>query len=201
MRTIEPIRVAFLTVAVFGLLQLTVANASAAITTNELIETNEKGVNDVYLATVGKDVDEFTATQTDDLFSIANQCPMVGGNAVFKARSLYWLIDDSYDFDDQLLCLPHGIIVKSLMDQEKIALRVIPNPASDEATLMLDRTLDAPGVFIVYDAVGAEVMRHTVPIEIPRLAFSTASLAPALYHYQVRGPSGIIGGGKLTIIS
>ncbi len=35
---------------------------------------------------------------------------------------------------------------------------------------------------------------------MPRIAFSTASLAPAIYHYQVRGSSGIIGLGKLTIL-
>jgi hypothetical protein len=165
-----------------------------------LIETNEKAVNEVYLATVGKDVDSFTSIQADDLFAIANQCPMVGGNAVFKARSLYWLIDDSYDFDDQALCLQHGILVKSLTALPINAVTVVPNPAVDEATLVLDRELDEPGSFVVYDAVGAEVMRQVVPIEMPRLAFSTASLAPALYHYQVRGPSGVIGVGKLTIV-
>lgn len=174
--------------------------ANSGIATSELIEMNEKQVNEIYLATIGKDVDDFTSTQTDDLFAIANQCPMLGGNAVFKARSLYWLIDDSYDFDDQLLCLPHGIIVKSLTQQPLNGVAVVPNPASDEATLVLNRELEGPGTFVVYDAVGAEVMRQAVPIEMPRMAFSTASLAPALYHYQVRGPSGIIGVGKLTIV-
>lgn len=177
-----------------------VKTANAGIATSELIETNEKAVNEAYLATVGKDVDSFTTTQADDLFAIANQCPMLGGNAVFKARSLYWLIDDSYDFDDQALCLQHGIMVKSLAAQPINAVTVVPNPAVDEATLVLDRELDEPGSFVVYDAVGAEVMRQVVPIEMPRLAFSTASLAPALYHYQVRGPSGVIGVGKLTIV-
>ncbi|MBV6404522.1 MAG: hypothetical protein IT228_00635 [Flavobacteriales bacterium] len=177
-----------------------VKTANANIATSELIETNEKAVNEVYLATVGKNVDSFTTTQTADLFAIANQCPMLGGNAVFKARSLYWLIDDSYDFDDQALCLQHGIIVKSLAAQPINAVAVIPNPAVDEATLVLDHELDEPGSFVVYDAVGAEVMRQVVPIDMPRLAFSTASLAPALYHYQVRGPSGVIGVGKLTIV-
>jgi hypothetical protein len=177
-----------------------VKTANAGIATSELIETNEKAVNEVYLATVGKDVDSFTSIQADDLFAIANQCPRVGGNAVFKARSLYWLIDDSYDFDDQALCLQHGILVKSLTALPINAVTVVPNPAVDEATLVLDRELDEPGSFVVYDAVGAEVMRQVVPIEMPRLAFSTASLAPALYHYQVRGPSGVIGVGKLTIV-
>lgn len=77
---------------------------------------------------------------------------------------------------------------------------MIPNPAVDEATLVLDRVLDEPGAFVVFDGLGGEVMRHGVPIEVPRIAFSTRSLAPAIYHYQVQGPSGIIGSGKLTII-
>jgi hypothetical protein len=173
---------------------------NAGIATSASIETNEKGVNDIYLATIGKDVVGFTTTQSDDLFAIANQCPMRGGNAVFKARSLCWLIDDSYDFDDQLLCLQHGIIVKSLIQQPLNGVAVVPNPASDEATLVLEHELEEPGTFVVYDALGAEVMQQAIPIEMPRMAFSTASLVPALYHYQVRGPSGIIGVGKLTIV-
>lgn len=35
---------------------------------------------------------------------------------------------------------------------------------------------------------------------IKRHTFRTADLAPALYHYQVHGPSGILGAGKLTIV-
>jgi hypothetical protein len=174
--------------------------ANANITTSELIEANERAVNDIYLATIAKDVDGFTLAQATDLFNIASQCPMLGGNAVFKARSLYWLVDDKYDFDEQLLCLPHGIIVKNLTDRTSNAVAVIPNPAVDEATLVLDRVLDEPGAFVVFDGLGGEVMRHGVPIEVPRIAFSTRSLAPAIYHYQVQGPSGIIGSGKLTII-
>jgi len=200
MRTIEPIRVAFLTVAVFGLLQLTVANASAAITTNELIETNEKGVNDVYLATVGKDVDEFTATQTDDLFSIANQCPMVGGNAVFKARSLYSLIDGAQVFDDPLLCLPYGIVVKSLMEHASNAVSVVPNPASDEASLVLSLETTEPAYLTLHNTVGSEVLRVFVPKGVVRHSFSTANIAPGLYYYKVFGGGGLLGDGKLTIV-
>ncbi|MBV6405301.1 MAG: hypothetical protein GFGODING_02068 [Flavobacteriales bacterium] len=182
---------------------LTANNVQAAntdVTVNELIQENEKTVNDIYLATIGKDIDGFTTTQANDLFAIASQCPMLGGNAVFKARSLYWLIDDSVDFDDQLLCLPHGIIVKNLTERSSNAVAVIPNPAVDEATLVLDRPLNTPGAFVVFNALGEEVIRYGVPMEVPHIVFSTRSLTPAIYHYQVRGPSGIIGSGKLTIV-
>ncbi|MBK8499183.1 MAG: hypothetical protein IPL52_10265 [Flavobacteriales bacterium] len=174
--------------------------ANSGIAASELIETNAKTVNDVYLATIGKDVDEFTATQASELFDIADQCPMLGGNAVFKARSLYWLIDDTYDFDDASLCLPYGIVVKRLLNQHNNTVSVVPNPATDEATLVLTRTLEQTGAFVLYDALGAEILRFVVPTDQFRIPFSTAALVPALYHYQVRGSAGIVGEGKLAII-
>ncbi|NUQ16671.1 MAG: hypothetical protein HUU33_15270 [Flavobacteriales bacterium] len=177
-----------------------VKTANAGIGESELIETNQKQVNEIYLATIGKDIDVFTSGQASALFDIASQCPMRGGNAVFKARSLYWLIDDSVDFDDAALCLPYGIVVKALAEYEPSGVTVIPNPAKDEAMLVLATQLDGAGVFVLFDAIGAEIMRYRIPANMPRFAFSTASLAPALYHYQVRGPSDIIGYGKLTIV-
>ena len=173
---------------------------NAALGTSELIETNQKQVNEIYLATIAKDVKEFTTEQAVDLFAIADQCPMVGGNAVYRARALYSLIDEEQVYDDEALCLGHGIIVKRLMETVQSTLSVIPNPATDEATLVLTRTLDEPGMFILYDAIGAEVMRYVVPPDMLRVAFSISSLAPALYHYQVRGVSGVIGGGKLSVV-
>ncbi len=174
--------------------------ANAALGATELTETNAKQVNEVYLATIGREVDDFTPQQTATLYAIANQCPMVGGNAVFRARALYSLIDAAQDYDDIQLCLQQGIIVKSLRAPATSALNVVPNPASDEATLVLTEVLDGPGVFVVFDALGAEVVRYAVPAETLRHTLNTAALAPALYHYQVRGPSGLLGVGKLTIV-
>lgn len=132
-------------------------------------------------------------------FSIATQCPMIGGNAVYKARSLYSLVDDSYEFDDALLCLPHGIIVKSLM-QPSAELSIVPNPARDEATLVLSEPLEEQGELVLFDAIGNEVIRYNVPKEMIRFQFSTGSLAPALYHYRVIGSAGMLGHGKLTVV-
>jgi hypothetical protein len=177
-----------------------VRGSNAGVVVSELIEENQKTVNEIYLATIGKDEAAFTAGQVNDIFSIAILCPMIGGNAVFKARSLYWFIDDSYEFDDVSICLPYGIVVKSLEEQQSNALSVIPNPASDEATLILAHVLKDPGTLIIYDAVGAEVMRRTIPAQTVRFAFGTAALTPALYHYKVLTAVGAVGYGKLTIV-
>jgi len=173
---------------------------NAAVYTAALIEENQKSVNEIYLATLGKDVDALTTDQANTLFTIANQCPMLGGNEVFRARSLYSLFDDTQEFDDVALCLQHGIVVKSLSEPTQSVVSVVPNPASDEAALVFTRTLTEPGLFILYDAVGSEVFRQVVPAEMPRVTFSTAQLAPALYHYQVSTQYGRLGAGKVTIV-
>lgn len=165
-----------------------------------MIEANEKMVNEIYLSTVGKDVDVFTSTQAGDLFEIANQCPMLGGNAVFKARSLYWLIDDSHDFDDATICVPYGIIVKSLTEPPANAISVIPNPTADEAILVMAQELKVSGTLTMYDALGAEVLRYRIPAGTVRFTFSTEPLAPALYHYKVLTTYSGVGHGKLTIV-
>ena len=174
--------------------------ANTNVGTTKLIESNEKQVNEIYLSTVGKDVDTFTVDQTNTLFYIANQCPMVGGNSVYRARSIYRLIDDEQQFDDPMLCLQHGIIVKSLVAREMNIIGVVPNPTRDQAALVLEKPLDAPAVFIIFNAIGVEVIRHSIPMDMVRFEFSTTSLAAGLYHYQVRGPSGNMGEGKLSII-
>ncbi|MEO7081350.1 MAG: hypothetical protein ABIY71_07470 [Flavobacteriales bacterium] len=173
--------------------------ANSNIGTTELIETNRKEVDKIYLSTIGKEIDTFTVVQADELLFIANQCPMLGGNAVYTARSLYRLIDETVEYDDQLLCLPHGIIMKSIRQQDAVTLSIVPNPARDNATLVLDKGLDGPGVLLVFSTVGQEVLRKAIPMEMARMEFSTASLTPGLYHYQVRGPSGKMGEGKLAI--
>ncbi len=173
---------------------------NAALGTSELIESNQQQVNDIYLGTVAKDVGTFTTAQATQLFDIANQCPMVGGNAVFRARALYSLIDDSQDFDDPLLCLQQGIIVRNMQEAQSNAVAVVPNPARDEASLVLTEAWNAQGTLIVYNTLGMEVLKHTVPANTMRYAFSTGSLAPAVYHFQVIAPSGAMNQGKLSIV-
>ncbi len=174
--------------------------ANTNVGTTKLIESNEKQVNEIYLSTVGKEVDTFTVDQTNTLFFIANQCPMVGGNSVYRARSLYRLIDDEQQFDDPQLCLQHGIIVKSLVARETNTIGVVPNPARDGATLVLGKPLEEPGVFILFNPVGKEVMRLKVPAEEYRMSFATSGLATGVYHYRVVTDLGLVGNGRLSIV-
>lgn len=174
--------------------------ANAAIATSEVIEANEKMVNEIYLSTVAKGIDEFTTDQINDLFNMANQCPLIGGNAVYRARAIYALIDNEQDFDDPSLCLPFGIIVRNVEQVATTGFTVMPNPAQDEVALVCAASFDGSPTVVFYDAVGHEVLRKTSSGDQQRFHLSVAALAPAVYHYKVFIPGGGIGNGKLTVL-
>lgn len=174
--------------------------ANAAIATSEVIEANEKMVNEIYLSTVAKDIDGFSADQVADLFDMANQCPLIGGNAVYRARALYALIDNEQDFDDLALCLPFGIEIRSADQTNDRAASVIPNPTDDLATLIYRLDDGASGSLVLYDAIGKEVARHSLTSNEPRFHFSTAELNPGAYHFIIQSGYRFVGDGKLVIV-
>jgi hypothetical protein len=178
-----------------------VKTANAAIATSELIEANEKQVNEIYLGTVAKGIDGFTPAQASALFDIANQCPLVGGNAVYRARAMYALIDDEQAYDDPALCLQHGLIYRSMQQAGGRAVSVVPNPASEMVTLRYGLDADETGTFTLYDALGHPVLSQALPPDIQELKISTARLSPAAYHYVVHSSrNGLLGSGRLVII-
>ena len=173
---------------------------NAAVDGTEAIELNEQLVNDIYLGTLATDVSEFTPTEVSALYSIADQCPMVGGNAVYRARAVYALIDDQQTFDDHELCLPFGIEVRSVEQAVAPTVQVLPNPANDQATLFYQLNQDVLGTFILQDAVGQVVQRHALESSAGQLSFSTESLPPGLYHFVLWPSVGATSSGKLVVV-
>lgn len=131
----------------------------------ELIEQNAIGVNDSYLSTIGstgKDL-SFDASQVALLYSIANQCPLLGGNPVYQARSLYALIDPEADFDDALACVLEGYVVKNEEQNDEISITVYPNPTRGSEVYVVVRGLkqaDRTFTIQVVDLRGLLVMEH-----------------------------------------
>jgi hypothetical protein len=74
-----------------------------SIATENIIEANEKSINAIYLQTLAKDNYVLSANQQSIVTAIANQCPLIGGSAVSKARTLYTLYATA-NFNDDALC-------------------------------------------------------------------------------------------------
>jgi hypothetical protein len=74
-----------------------------SIATENIIEANEKSINAIYLQTLAKDNYVLSANQQSIVTAIASQCPLIGGSAVSKARTLYTLYATA-NFNDDALC-------------------------------------------------------------------------------------------------
>ena len=64
-----------------------------SITPENIVEENQKTVNNIYLNTFAQGTDSLTTIQKNQLISVAEQCPYKGGNAVFSARILLSKVD------------------------------------------------------------------------------------------------------------
>jgi len=114
-----------------------------SLTPQNQIEINEKTVNEIYVNTQAKGIQNFTEAQLVALYGVAQQCPFSGGDVVYKARTMIGLSGDQLVYDDQTNCAL-GFYKKEI-EEEQIAdpdglkeidvLSVFPNPATELVTI------------------------------------------------------------------
>jgi hypothetical protein len=61
--------------------------------------------------------------------------PIAGGPAVYRARSLYFLIDPEMVYDDELTCIQNGYLYRTSKNITHNS-KLYPNPASNEITIV-----------------------------------------------------------------
>ena len=123
---------------------------------------------------------------------------MAGGQAVFRARALYSVLNDSIVYNDAETCLQQGIVIRKAQPVSHV--KVYPNPAQDKATLEYTLTDDAKGTLVIFNTLGQEVARHNLPENSGTYEFSTAEFAQAVYYYKVYSNGSEIGSGKLSVM-
>jgi hypothetical protein len=177
--------------------------ANAGIAAGAAPDDNERAVNEIYLASIAREQYEFDSSQRETLYTIAQQCPMAGGPAVFRARALYALVDDKIMFDDFKICNSAGIQLKKAKDAaagQGTFFKLYPNPANDKATLEYDISGTETVKFELMNATGQELIKVNLKGGKLSYTFSTKDLKPAVYHYRVIISSKGVENGKLIIV-
>ncbi len=85
---------------------------------------------------------EFNESEKNIIDSIASVCPLLGGNAVFLARSIQFSYNDSIFYDDLLLCNQQGVYNRmsnkdSIYELKEEHFVVYPNPTNGELNIYL----------------------------------------------------------------
>lgn len=116
-------------------------------------EINEKEVNKIYLETVAQGNMKLNREQEATVRLIAYQCPTLGGNAVFAARSLYSLVEN-VNFDDLALCNARSEPVQGMKMKKIENFRISPNPATDMLTVSQSSEKVEAGEWMIFDTAG-----------------------------------------------
>jgi Secretion system C-terminal sorting domain len=167
------------------------------ITVSEVYEINQKTVNDLYMQ---QSIAPYNTQEQTDLLSIAHQCPLVGGNAVFHARTLVASFMDEI-YDDSEACLIFGIQLRSTIHQSKFILQMNPNPAKDLVNLEWKTDLKESGRLIMMDAVGRVVSDFEVQLADKWATIMTDKYPNGFYQIVLKDSAGeILANEKLIII-
>lgn len=185
------------------------ANAqNMAITTNQQIENNFKLLNNIYLNTVAKDTITFNANQLADLYYLAFQCPLAGGAAVHRARSLLTLVVDTF-YNDKEICAAQGIFFKkenstalAKLNASDIKFSLMPNPARDFIILQASENIMEQLQLYVTDYTGRQVIAEIIRLDNKRYRLPVSYLSSGLYFIKIQNAlGGLLYSSKFNVIN
>jgi hypothetical protein len=188
--------------------QIRSGNIAGARATNSLIipqnqiEQNHKDVNTVLLNTYGSGIDSGTSNQISSLQSIATQCPVLGGTAVFKARTLLnALLNTSILYTDSCAggSPGHRKTEKPIANASMQTVMVYPNPASTLLSVQIQLQPGETVIICLYNNLGEEVKCEVLKTNLSTV--SITNLAEGIYYYRVIDNNGnLIKSDKIMVI-
>ena len=130
------------------------------------------------------------------------QCPYIGGNAVYTARNFVALFTDTIIYNDALSCLQNGIY-KEGNNQALIAndadVLLIPNPADDKIEIVIKNKEEGICQIEILNFLGEILLKDKTNCLDKRKTISTKILAPGVYVIKVKPKNSSIKVAKLII--
>ena len=147
-------------------------NLNNTITSNDIWEGYEKGINDLFFKCHGSLIDSFSEDQIQYIEFLSEQCPQYYGNGVYKARLLRSKIDTTAYYNDTE-CLNER---SNMLPETSRNSGISPNPARDyinlqslpeEGTKTISlKNLDGISLKQVTDISG-DMYRFEIPANMP----------------------------------
>lgn len=186
--------------------------ANQNLSTTELMYQNEVMFNDIYMNTLSMGNPNFNATMITNIFAVASQCPLEGGRVVYRARSLYALIDPSFSFEKS--CLPgsqlgikEGGSNAPLMNEVDKhngnqdfakSIFIYPNPANDELTI--EYNLKEDGQLLVFSSIGHILKENILSMDQSSIKLNTSNWKEGIYFIKIHSGDQELFSDKIIII-
>lgn len=138
---------------------------------------NTRTVTEIALGLASNGTSTLSAAEVTTLEAIAGQCPISGGEAVFRARALLNLTGTAYVFDDVAGCGSGNQKTDALSRApEQYALTTYPNPAAEATTLDLGAAASSSMRGYLYNLQGQQVLTFEVPAGTTSLSLNLSDL-------------------------
>ena len=130
------------------------------------------------------------------LNKIAHQNPIMGGEAVYQARTALWIdVHDDKTIDPIKRLKQHGV------HQEKpYTFKLYPNPNNGNMTLEYKLEEKETGVFGIYSIQGKAIKKYTLNISNTSITIDQSQLAAGAYFWGVKVNEKLVKMDKLIII-
>ena len=166
-----------------------------ALAPQTLIEQNTKAIQEIYLQTSAIGIMSLDSVQLSTVRSVAEQCFVFGGPAVFLARSMYNAAIGYVDNSFQDYCLANYGSYKQPI-KEKIVptlFYLFPNPKAMSSNLFIET--NKPFSIKFYNAMGQEVHESNLRNGINQLDLNL--LSSGIYLYVAKALDGEKISGKV----
>ncbi|MBE7510758.1 MAG: T9SS type A sorting domain-containing protein [Bacteroidia bacterium] len=138
---------------------------------SQLEENNYKNINELYA----------------QLLSLAEQCPYYGGEAVYRARAVLELVNDSLVYNDDATCLMYGIyrtdVIDTTLTNEKIEVK--PNPANTFVKIKVSCLENENFNVNISNAIGQAVIETTLQCNNEKV-INTTNLQQGIYTVTIK---------------
>ncbi len=146
---------------------------------NLLPEVNEKYMLEIYKKYFNKYNVNFTIGAIDTLITIAFQCPLEGGKAVFRARAVLRWVTDTLTYDDAAGCANSPLRLKQT-ESDNI-LWIDGNPLNTNSTLQFKNPLAEKSTLRVVNLQGQAVITLQISANTNFYSFSELDLSEGMY--------------------
>jgi hypothetical protein len=148
--------------------------------------------------------------------SLALTCPYLGGNAVYRARSILGMLNPGIHYDDLIICNSQGVYkngtsklqnwlaqikeIKSKKRESSVnSFSIYPNPANEFIELHYALNENEMAKLSFYDLIGNKVFEKQLDKEDIASKIAITNLKTGLYVYTFIDSRGNTFHGKLII--
>ncbi len=156
---------------------------------NEM-ETYRKFVNDIYLSYITKGVQPSTEL-IDELYSIADMAPNVGGEAVHIARAIL-------NYEPTKLIKQDVILPLKITTNDNI--QFYPNPANDILNILSTESFVLGSKIELFDITGRMIYSSTINSESNNTSISLKEVKQGLYLCLIKKGEEILSSSKISVI-